>query len=233
MDGVEVQLLAGRSRATANIRQTTLISLLITLAVASALFIALFRAIHHEMAARRDAEHALRASEQYNRSIVDSSPDCLAVLTPDARVSQMTPQGMKLLGIDEFASVADSDWFELWSGEDRAAAQSALAAARDGSAGTIPSIPSVSVPSVSVPKVTVPTTVSGPYWASQLAQKLGYAVNQGEPYYFGGCTNSSQCVLPNALIPQTAWSAPAASLLKYIPTPNNANGTFSTSASPI
>ena len=33
---------------------------------------------------------------------------------------------------------------------------------RDGSAGTIPSIPSVSVPSVSVPKVTVPTTVSVP-----------------------------------------------------------------------
>jgi PAS domain S-box-containing protein len=135
MDGVEVRLLAGRNRATANIRQTTLISLLITLAVASVLFIALFRAIHHEMAGRRDAEHALRASEQYNRSIVDSSPDCLAVLTPDARVSQMTPQGMKLLGVDDFASIADSDWFELWSGEDRAAAQNALAAARDGNAG--------------------------------------------------------------------------------------------------
>jgi hypothetical protein len=77
----------------------------------------------------------------------------------------------------------------------------------------------------------VPTTVSGPYWASQLSQKLGYAVNAGEPYYFAGCTNASQCVLPNAAIPQSAWSAPAANLLKYIPTPNNANGTFSTSAS--
>jgi PAS domain S-box-containing protein len=135
MDGVEVRLLARRNQATANIRQTTLISLLITLAVASALFIALFRAIHHEMAGRRDAEHALRASEQYNRSIVDSSPDCLAVLTPGARVSQMTPQGMKMLGIDDFASIADSDWFELWSGEDRAAAQNALTAAREGRAG--------------------------------------------------------------------------------------------------
>jgi PAS domain S-box-containing protein len=135
MDGVEARLLARRNQATANIRQTTLISLLITLAVASALFIALFRAIHHEMAGRRDAEHALRASEQYNRSIVDSSPDCLAVLTPGARVSQMTPQGMKMLGIDDFASIADSDWFELWSGEDRAAAQNALTAAREGRAG--------------------------------------------------------------------------------------------------
>jgi hypothetical protein len=76
----------------------------------------------------------------------------------------------------------------------------------------------------------VPTTVSGAYWARQLSQKLGYGVTAGEPYYFPGCTNSAQCVLPNAIIPQSAWSAPAANLLQYIPAPNNPNGTFSTSA---
>jgi len=76
----------------------------------------------------------------------------------------------------------------------------------------------------------VPTTVSGPYFASQLSQKLGYGVSAGEPYYFAGCTSSAKCVLPNASIPQTAWSAPAANLLKYIPAPNNSNGTFSTSS---
>ena len=77
---------------------------------------------------------------------------------------------------------------------------------------------------------TVPTTVSGTYWASQLSQRLGYAVTAGEPYYFPGCTTGAQCVLPNAIVPQSAWSAPAAHLLQYIPAPNNANGTFSTSS---
>ncbi len=77
---------------------------------------------------------------------------------------------------------------------------------------------------------TVPTTVSGPYWAGQLSQRLGYAVAAGEPYYFAGCTNPAQCVLPNAIIPQRAWSSPAINLLKYIPEPNSPNGTFSTSA---
>ena len=77
---------------------------------------------------------------------------------------------------------------------------------------------------------SVPTTVSGAYWASELSQKLGYSVTEGEPYYFPGCTNSAQCVLPNASIPRTAWAAPAAKLLQYIPAPNNPNGTFSTSA---
>ncbi len=73
-------------------------------------------------------------------------------------------------------------------------------------------------------------TVSGPYLAGQLSQKLGYGVTASEPYYFQGCTSSSQCVLPNASIPQSAWSAPATNLLKYIPAPNNPNSTFSTSA---
>jgi hypothetical protein len=73
-------------------------------------------------------------------------------------------------------------------------------------------------------------TVSGPYWANQLSQKLGYAVSAGERYYFPGCTSPVQCVLPNAIIPQSAWSAPALSLLKYIPAPNLPGNVFSTSA---
>jgi len=76
---------------------------------------------------------------------------------------------------------------------------------------------------------TVPTTVSGPYFASLLSQKLNYTVSAGEPYYTPGCT-SATCVFPGAVIPQSVWSAPATNLLKYIPAPNDTNGTFSTSA---
>jgi Carboxypeptidase regulatory-like domain/TonB dependent receptor len=72
--------------------------------------------------------------------------------------------------------------------------------------------------------------VSGPYLAQLFTQSLGHGVTAGEPYYFPGCTSPVQCVLPNAQIPQTGWSAPASNLLKYIPAPNNPNGTFSTSA---
>jgi hypothetical protein len=73
-------------------------------------------------------------------------------------------------------------------------------------------------------------TVSGPYWANLLSQKLGYPVSTGEAYYTPGCNSSSQCVLPNATIPQTVWSAPALNLLKYIPQPNLPGNVFSTSA---
>jgi hypothetical protein len=76
---------------------------------------------------------------------------------------------------------------------------------------------------------TVPTTVSGTGWADILSDRLKYTVSAGEPYYTPGCTPST-CVFPGAVIPTSAWSAPAMNLLKYIPSPNNANGTFSTSA---
>jgi hypothetical protein len=72
--------------------------------------------------------------------------------------------------------------------------------------------------------------VGGPYFANILTQKLGYAVVAGEPYYLPGCTSSSTCVFPNAVIPESAWSVPAQKMLQYIPKPNTSSGTFATSS---
>ena len=77
---------------------------------------------------------------------------------------------------------------------------------------------------------TLTGTVTGQSWANSLSKELGYIVSPGEPYYTAGCVNSSQCVFPNALIPLSAWSAPAKNLLQYIPQPNVGTNTFSTSA---
>lgn len=98
--------------------------------------------------------------------------------------------------------------------------------------------------SLSEQQVSVPTTVSGPYLAQQvLTPKLGYSVTQGEPYYFTAgehqaanpslvyatnCVSTTDCVFPNAVIPQNAWSTPAQKMLQYIPAPNTADG-FATS----
>ena len=73
-------------------------------------------------------------------------------------------------------------------------------------------------------------TVSGTHLATQLTQKLGYAVNSGEAYYTPGCASTSVCVFPNAVIPQRAWSAPAQALLQYIPAANQGSSIFTSSA---
>jgi hypothetical protein len=72
--------------------------------------------------------------------------------------------------------------------------------------------------------------VDGRYWADLLSQKLGYAVQPGEPYYFAGCVTAAQCVLPEAQIPTRAFSAPAQALLPFIPQPNQGASIFSTTA---
>jgi len=72
--------------------------------------------------------------------------------------------------------------------------------------------------------------VSGPYLARLLSQSLGYTVTTGEPYYTSRCAASTDCVFPDATVPQSVWSAPAKNLLQYIPTPNVGTDKFSSSA---
>jgi hypothetical protein len=62
--------------------------------------------------------------------------------------------------------------------------------------------------------------VQGTYWAQQLSQRLGYGVQNGEPYSMPGCTLTSDCVFPGGVIPQRAWAAPAIGILPYIPVGN-------------
>jgi hypothetical protein len=73
-------------------------------------------------------------------------------------------------------------------------------------------------------------TVSGPYMANLLAQRLSYTVQSAESYYTPGCSSNVQCVFPNAIIPQRTWSVPAQNLLQYIPAPNSGPNTFATSS---
>ena len=64
-------------------------------------------------------------------------------------------------------------------------------------------------------------SVSGPYIAALLTQKLGYAVTSGEAY---------SRVFPGGAIPRRAWSAPGKNLLGYIPSPNVSASQYSTAA---
>ncbi len=95
----------------------------------------------------------------------------------------------------------------------------------------------------------VASTVNGDGWANLLSARLGYGVSNSEPYYYtadtidpatvdpdtgigapygSDCTSSSQCVFPNALIPQQAWSKVATNMLPLglIPQPNAADNFF-------
>src|SRR5262249_55707066 len=67
--------------------------------------------------------------------ILEPSHDCVKVLDLEGRLLSMNAGGMELLEICDFEPLKNSRWVEFWEGKDRAAAQSAIDAARGGGMG--------------------------------------------------------------------------------------------------
>jgi len=80
------------------------------------------------------ADVALRESEAFNRTIIESSPDCIKVLDLHGNLLSML-NGQDLLGIEDIRPYLNTSWIEFWSGDDRAAAQAAIEAAKAGDEG--------------------------------------------------------------------------------------------------
>ena len=84
---------------------------------------------------RLSEEKALRASEAFSRSVIESSPDCIKVLDLEGNLLSMEA-GMELLGITDLAPLLGKPWNEFWEGaEDRAAVHAAVATAAAGGEG--------------------------------------------------------------------------------------------------
>lgn len=87
----------------------------------------------HDVTRLTDAQKALRESEAYNRSIVESSADCIKVLDLEGRMLEMTAHGRRIMGVDDFELIQDTDWTGFWQrDEDREQARMAVEAARRG-----------------------------------------------------------------------------------------------------
>jgi PAS domain S-box-containing protein len=85
---------------------------------------------------RHLAEEALRVSEAFNRSIIESSPDCIKILDLEGNLLSMET-GQDLLGIDDIGPFLQKPWVDLWvDPKDRAAALSALKTAVAGGDGS-------------------------------------------------------------------------------------------------
>ncbi len=88
--------------------------------------------VMRDATARHHGESALRASEAFARSIVESSPDSIKVLDLDGRLQSMNQAGCREMEIEDFDQCRGRIWLDFWEGEDRTAASRALQAARAG-----------------------------------------------------------------------------------------------------
>ncbi|MDM7922493.1 MAG: PAS domain S-box protein [Pyrinomonadaceae bacterium] len=91
--------------------------------------------IARDITERKLAENRLRESEEFNRSIINSSLDCIKTLSLDGTLLSMSEKGQEMLCIPDINEFIGTDWLLFWHGEDRIAAQAAVDAAASGGTG--------------------------------------------------------------------------------------------------
>ncbi|QDT09266.1 PAS domain S-box protein [Planctomycetes bacterium K23_9] len=85
---------------------------------------------------RARAEEALRESDEFNRTIIESSPDCVNVLDLDGCLLSMNTAGLAAFEIPDFLHLKDKQWHSLWPDDSRAAAQRAIEDAKEFGKGS-------------------------------------------------------------------------------------------------
>ena len=91
----------------------------------------LIAAIRDVTAQKRVAED-LRVSEEFSRSVLESSPDCIKVLDGEGRLQFLNSSGKCLMEIDDFAQFQGQHWWELWPKADQDRVRDAVERAKRG-----------------------------------------------------------------------------------------------------
>lgn len=81
---------------------------------------------------RKLAEQELQASEEFNRTVLESSPDCVKILDLEGRLEYLNFNGKCLLEIDDFAAFKNEFWWNLWPEEVQPVVKAAVAKALRG-----------------------------------------------------------------------------------------------------
>lgn len=84
---------------------------------------------------RARIEGALRESEELKQRILESSKDCIKVLTLNSEIVYINIGGLCLLEVDDPTLVLNTCWLNFWQGENYENAKTALVAASEGSIG--------------------------------------------------------------------------------------------------
>ena len=94
-----------------------------------------FVSIVRDITDRKRVAEQLRKSEEFNRRIIENSPECIKILEPDGILTYMSPAGMRMLELHEFI-IKGKNILDYLGPRDRQEGVKALAQARAGGVGT-------------------------------------------------------------------------------------------------
>jgi two-component system cell cycle sensor histidine kinase/response regulator CckA len=84
---------------------------------------------------RKRAEKALRESEAFKNTIIESSPDCIKLLDLEGNLKYMSKGGQEKLEIKDIKVYLNKSWIDFWQGKDSINARMAVDTAVKGATG--------------------------------------------------------------------------------------------------
>ncbi len=88
--------------------------------------------VHTDITELTQSQDSIKASEAFNRTILESSPDCIKMLDAEGRLQFMNTNGICLLEIDNFKEVKNTYWWDMWEPHNRQIIKDAVATAKSG-----------------------------------------------------------------------------------------------------
>ena len=88
--------------------------------------------IAHDVTERTQSEQALRETNEFLRSVIESSRNCIKVLDLEGRLLLMNLGGQRLMEIEDIGPLINTSWVDLWPAGEREKVRSALAGAAAG-----------------------------------------------------------------------------------------------------
>ncbi len=79
---------------------------------------------------QRTAEIASNAA--FVNSVIESSPDCLKILSKTGKMLYMTARGCQIMEVNDFCDIEGADWAEFWTGQDKDIVQLSIGKAGEG-----------------------------------------------------------------------------------------------------
>ena len=68
---------------------------------------------------QKQNELKIKQTQQFNRTVLESNPDCLKVIDKEGRIQYMNFNGQCLMEVDDFKKIKNNPWWELWGEENR------------------------------------------------------------------------------------------------------------------
>ncbi|MCY7422359.1 MAG: PAS domain S-box protein [Chitinophagaceae bacterium] len=79
-----------------------------------------------------NARKLIEASELFNRTVLESSPDCLKVLDREGRIQFMNFNGLCQMEMDDFSTFKDKNWWTVWGSQNEALVKASIEKALTG-----------------------------------------------------------------------------------------------------